>query len=213
MRLYLVRHSRPQVAQGVCYGASDVLCSDEALESAASALIQALPQGLAILSSPLSRCERLAQHLCRREASFAYQTDQKLAEMHFGAWEMMPWDQIAPQELADWTDAFASYRCGGTGESTAMFLQRVAQRLHASVVQGADQIWITHAGVIRAVQWLRLQPPALLGQLIAQPDPGSLLSHLRAADWPKGEVAWCQVHLIQTEYWQKAQAIPPAACR
>ncbi|WP_249660897.1 histidine phosphatase family protein [Variovorax sp. PCZ-1] len=200
MRLYFVRHPKPQVEAGLCYGASDVVCGAAELESAATHLLSVLPKSLKIISSPLSRCEHLAQILCRREASLAYKTDEKLAEMHFGAWEMKAWAAISPEELSAWTDDFAHYLCGGSGESTAMFVQRVAQRLHESMQSGEDQIWITHAGVIRAVQWLSAQSFELLRALATEPER-LLLSHLHAADWPKGEVAFGQLHQGQPWDW------------
>ena len=190
MQVYLVRHPRPLVAPGVCYGASDVVCSAEVLESAADYLTAALPKGLRLLSSPLSRCEQLAQILCGREAGFAYKTDDRLAEMNFGAWEMQAWAAIAPDELSAWTDSFASYRCGGTGQSTGIFVQRVAQRLLESARSGQDQIWITHAGVIRAVQWLSQQP---FETVIAMADSQAVPFELLASDWPRSELAYCQV--------------------
>lgn len=218
MKLYLVRHPKPLVAQGICYGASDVKCSTEALESAARDLLNVLPKGLPIVSSPLSRCELLAHILCRLQPDLSHKTDEKLAEMHFGAWEMRSWDAIPRDELAAWTDAFATYRCGGTGESTGMFVQRVAQRLYQSAQMGGDQIWITHAGVIRAMQWLSAQSwegliEPLIGQA-SQPDPLLLLSQLRAADWPKGEVAWCQLHQglpwVWPTAWAQQRPLPPS---
>ena len=198
MRLYLVRHPKPLVAAGVCYGASDVVCSAEALESAAHHLLGSLPKGLKMISSPLSRCEHLALNLCRLEPSFAYKIDKKLVEMDFGAWEMQTWDSIAQTELQAWTDDFASYRCGGSGESTGQFVQRVAERLHESLQSGEDQVWITHAGVIRAVQWLNEKlSDKSRASFIALPDRAWLLSQLRAADWPKGEVAFGRVHPLR----------------
>jgi alpha-ribazole phosphatase len=205
MRLYLVRHPKPLVEAGVCYGASDVACCTEALESAAAAVLPELPSGLKIISSPLSRCEHFAQVLCRREIGLSYKTDQKLAEMDFGEWEMKAWSSIAPEELAAWTDAFATYRCGGSGESTGMFVQRVAKRLHESLHSGEDQMWITHAGVIRAVQWLSSQS---WESFIALLDPAQLLSQLRAADWPSGEVAFGRVY--QGRPWDWPPAWPQA---
>ncbi len=190
MQLYLVRHPQPLVTPGVCYGASDVTCSPEVLESAADHLMSVLPKGLGMLSSPLSRCEQLAQILCRREADFSYKTDDRLAEMNFGAWEMQAWSSIAPDELSAWTDSFGSYRCGGTGQSTGEFVRRVAQRLFESARSGGDQIWITHAGVIRAVQWLSQQP---FQTLIAMADSQAVPSRLLASDWPRSALAYCQV--------------------
>jgi alpha-ribazole phosphatase len=121
-----------------------------------------------------------------------YKSDEKLAEMHFGAWEMKAWDAIAPQELKAWTDDFCGYRCGGSGESAGQFVQRVAKRLWLSAQSGQKELWITHAGVIRAMQWLGGQPFEVLTALAAG-SPWEAGSRLRAAEWPKGVVEWCQL--------------------
>ena len=129
--------------------------------------------------------------------------------MNFGDWEMQPWSRISPHEISAWTDDFAHYRCGGSGESTAQFVQRVAIRLVRSAQDGHDEVWITHAGVIRALLWLTRQEAfrMWMATVIAQPlmlsfapqaretlaPPRDLLSQLRAADWPQDAVAWCQV--------------------
>jgi alpha-ribazole phosphatase len=213
MQLYLVRHPKPLVASGVCYGASDVKCSAEALGTAAADLLAELPKACKIISSPLSRCEHFAQLLCVLEPSFAYKTDSKITEMNFGAWEMQAWDSISVSELQAWTDDFAHYRCGQSGESTGMFMRRVAERLIESLQGGEDQVWITHAGVIRAVQWLsrqslrdveRFTGERFTGErFIAQPDRAGLLGRLRAADWAKGELAFGRVQTLDwSPDWQ-----------
>ena len=202
MRLYLVRHPPPDLPAGICYGATDVACTPQALAQGAQELLPNLPQGLVMISSPLQRCERLAQCLCGLRPDLTYQTDAKLAEMDFGAWEMQPWAEISGEALAAWTDDFAHYRCGGSGESTAQLVQRVAACLARSLQAGRDEIWITHAGVIRALFWLQRQNAfqpwvqALIAarQERAIPDlPDELLGSLRAADWPQIEVPWNRI--------------------
>jgi alpha-ribazole phosphatase len=195
MRLFLVRHPKPLVDSGVCYGASDVACAASELEAAALALRDMLPKGLQIVSSPLQRCEQLAHILYGLEPDLAYKTDVRIAEMNFGAWEMLPWNSVSPDELKAWTDDFAGYRCGGSGESTGMFVQRVAQSLFECAQAGQDQIWITHAGVIRALQWLSGQSFDGFTALVQGSEP---LSQLRAADWPQGAVAFGQA---QAWHW------------
>ena len=202
MRLYLVRHPPPDLPAGICYGATDVACTPQALAQGAQELLPNLPQGLVMISSPLQRCERLAQCLCGLRPDLTYKTDAKLAEMHFGTWEMQPWAEISGEALAAWADDLAHYRCGGSGESTAQLVQRVAARLARSLQAGRDEIWITHAGVIRALFWLQRQNAfqpwvqALIaaGQEQATPDlPDELLGSLRAADWPQIEVPWNRI--------------------
>jgi alpha-ribazole phosphatase len=204
MRLYLVRHPKVRVAQGLCYGATDVACSPQELEAAAHDLRRVLPKGLRLISSPLQRCERLTQILCGLEPDLLAETDDKLAEMHFGAWEMRAWNAIPAAELKAWTDDFATYRCGGSGESAGQLVHRVAQRLWRSAQSGQDEVWITHAGVIRAVRWLGEQAFEMftaLGQ--PQGSQGEILAQLRAADWPRSELAFAR-----PQVWEWPQAWP-----
>ncbi len=221
MRLYLVRHPQPLVESGICYGASDVACAASELQQAALNLLNELrnelSQGLLVISSPLQRCEQLAQVLRGLEPDFAYKTDARLAEMDFGAWEMKAWDEIDRAELSAWTDDFTGFCCGGSGESTGQFVQRVAQLVWESQQSGQDQVWITHAGVIRALQWLSTQPLALLTALVQRPAP--LYAHpypLRAADWPQGVVAFGRVQPWDwPQDWRLAQpqGCPPSQVR
>jgi alpha-ribazole phosphatase len=205
MRLYLVRHPPPDLPAGICYGASDVACTPQALAQGAQVVqegLSSLPFGLAMVSSPLQRCERLAQFLCGLRPDLTYKTDPKLAEMDFGAWEMQPWAEMASEALSAWTDDFAHFRCGGSGESTAQLVQRVAACLARSLQAGCDEIWVTHAGVIRALFWLQRQNAfqswahglVTARQRRTIPElPGELLDSLRAADWPQIEVPWNRV--------------------
>lgn len=192
MRLYAVRHPRPDLALGVCYGSSEVACSDEAFAQAARQLNQELPSHLPVFSSPRLRCQRLAQLLSQRGTAAGFQTDERLSEMDFGAWEGRPWAEIPHSELSAWTQDFAAYRCGGHGESASQLVTRVAQALAERMHQGHDAVWITHAGVIRAVQWLSTQPSGVVSSW-AQPSLLPQQHALRAADWPQIEVPWAQV--------------------
>lgn len=221
MRLYLVRHPKPLVDSGVCYGSSDLACEPSELKKTAIMLRDSLPSGLAVISSPLQRCEHLAQVLQGLEPDFSYQTDARLAEMHFGAWEMQAWSSLAPSELEAWTNDFAHFRCGGVGESSAELVRRVTQRLQVSALSGQDQVWITHAGVMRALQWLRMQPPTWVEALFkaltlplevtcARPTLGDAerdlwRDHLHARDWPQGALAFGQV---QTWDWPHHWELP-----
>jgi alpha-ribazole phosphatase len=154
MKLWLVRHARPLVNQGVCYGALDLLADTAATQALAQDLAQALPQGIAMASSPLQRCEHLAQHLCRLRADLAYVTDAALSEMNFGQWEGQAWDAIGAAALQAWTDDFMQHHPGGA-ESVAHMLERVGAALRAALSADQDVVWVTHAGVINTVRaWL-----------------------------------------------------------
>ncbi|MBV7539426.1 histidine phosphatase family protein [Duganella sp. sic0402] len=138
MKLILVRHPQPQVAPGVCYGSTDLAIAPGQLEQTLAAL--QLPPHLPIYSSPLRRCAELAARLSDTPIY-----DARLAEMHFGAWEMQPWDAIPRAAIDAWAADMVDYRPGG-GESVLQMAERIAafyQQLHG------DAVIICHAGAMR----------------------------------------------------------------
>lgn len=191
--LWLARHAAVQAAPGLCYGASDVPDDPAATRAAAAHLAAALPAGAAALHvSPLARCRHLAEALCALRPDLpAPQTDARLAEMDFGAWERRPWSAIARAEFDAWTARFADARPGG-GENVRAFMHRVAQAWDEAwplaLRTRRPVIWITHAGVLRAARLLhagvRCPPSASdwpaeavpLGQALAF-TPGGVVSH------------------------------------
>jgi alpha-ribazole phosphatase len=82
--------------------------------------------------------------------------DARLAEMDFGTWEGQRWAEIHHAELQAWTDNFAHYRAGG-GESVQEFMDRVGEALRQACIgtaEDGDMVWVSHAGVARAVSLL-----------------------------------------------------------
>ena len=170
MNLWLVRHAQPLVDAGICYGRLDVAADAEATAECAARLAAQLPAGLRVVSSPLQRCEQLAHALHALRPDLAYKTDARLQEMDFGQWEGRAWQAIARAELDAWTGDFAHYQAGHDGESVITFMARVgaafdaltppSKTLTPAVSQGTRApekntvLWITHAGVIRAVELL-----------------------------------------------------------
>ncbi len=159
MRLWLVRHAQPEVAPGTCYGQLDIPAQALATEHCAQALASALPALARIMHSPLQRCALLAwqlQALRPDLAAVAPVADPRLQEMHFGEWEGQRWQAIDPAALQRWTDDFAMHCVGGHGESVTQVMDRVAAAFdeigRAPSDITTDAVWITHAGVIRAVE-------------------------------------------------------------
>jgi alpha-ribazole phosphatase len=151
--LWLVRHAQPCIAPGVCYGALDVPADAKATGQSAVTLAMALPSNARVITSPLQRCEQLAQALCGERPDLTYRTDARLVEMNFGEWEGVPWADIPRAALDAWTADFENHRFGGV-ESANEVLSRVAavwRETQACMAgEGGTTIWITHAGVIRA---------------------------------------------------------------
>jgi len=182
MKLWLARHAQPLIAPGICYGRHPVAADAGGTVQCAQALAGLLPAGTCVASSPLSRCEQLSHTLQGLRPDLAYKTDPHLQEMDFGQWEGRAWRDIAPAELQAWTDDFANYAVGGDGESVSQVMARVASAFDE--LQGpADTLWITHAGVMRAVH--------LLARGVRQV--------ARADQWPVDAPAygqWCTLELV-----------------
>ncbi len=161
MKLWLVRHAQPLIEPGVCYGATDILADVQATATQARRLADLLPQGVRIYSSPLQRCESLALALCRLRPDLAHECDARLREMDFGCWEGRRWSDIDQDEFEIWMSDFAEH-CVGGGESVRTLINRVALALESTRkcvdtsgdVTHGNAVWITHAGVIRAVTLL-----------------------------------------------------------
>ena len=139
MRLHLIRHPRPLIEAGLCYGRLDV--AGEAPEVVAAALLASLPEGLPVWSSPLRRCLDLARCLHAEP-----RIDARLAEMDFGRWEGQAWDVIPRLELDAWAANVAGYAPPG-GESPNAVLARV--QAFIADVNVDEAVVVTHAGVIR----------------------------------------------------------------
>ena len=154
MKLWIVRHAKPLIESGVCYGALDIAADATHTSQAARELAQALPMHCKVWVSPLQRCKLLAEALSVLKPGLEVQTDARLTEMDFGTWEGVAWDAIPLVAMQAWTDDFGAHRFGGV-ESANQVLARVtdlwdAARQHPD----APQVWITHAGVARAVRLL-----------------------------------------------------------
>ncbi|HJV00701.1 MAG TPA: alpha-ribazole phosphatase family protein [Burkholderiaceae bacterium] len=145
MRITLIRHPQPQVAAGVCYGSTDLPVTQEQIDRTLATLADSLPARAPVYSSPLRRCADLAKQLATVPPTY----DARLAEMHFGAWEMRRWDDIPRAEIDAWAAAPASHHPGG-GESVLQMATRVSAFYTALRADSpSDAIIVCHAGTIR----------------------------------------------------------------
>ncbi|MDO8206433.1 MAG: histidine phosphatase family protein, partial [Gallionella sp.] len=120
--LYLIRHTRPDIAPGLCYGQLDVGLSGSFAEEA-NAVLNWLPPLDLIISSPLLRTRKLAEFLAL-ERHCELGSDARLMEKNFGVWEGRAWDDIARHEIDAWASDVMSYAPTG-GESAQQVMLRV----------------------------------------------------------------------------------------
>ncbi|GGC72514.1 histidine phosphatase family protein [Undibacterium terreum] len=151
MRIHLIRHPRPEIDAGICYGKSDIPADAEHCRELAESLAKILPAGIHLISSPLRRCTALALQLAQVMQCAPPVLDARLQEMDFGAWEMQRWDEIPRTEINAWAKDTSHYRPGG-GESVAIMAVRVLAFLEDIRLMHADGgglALICHAGTIR----------------------------------------------------------------
>jgi len=165
MKLTLVRHTSLDIAPSICYGQSDIAVSTN-FENECLALQTKLAtfQFDAVYASPLKRCHQLAQALCADEtfghASENIQLDERLRELHFGDWEMSPWDAI-PRDIFDvWANDYANL-APPNGETFGQLHTRAKSFVEdvSSHSQGKNILVVTHGGLIRALIAEVLQMP------------------------------------------------------
>ena len=166
MELYLIRHTAPAIAAGVCYGQADVAPAQSFAREAAA--VRAKLAGVAAdicFSSPLSRCSRLAEALGHP----APHHDPRLQELDFGAWELQPWAAIPRAELDLWGQEYVD-RAPPGGETFRALHARAAAFLRelAGMHTAGAVLAVTHAGVIRA----------LLAEVLGLPLQDSFRFHL-----------------------------------
>lgn len=159
MRLHLVRHPKPVIEPGTCYGSSDLPVNAGHCDLVATALLDSLPNDAAVFSSPLRRCADLAAKLASGLSQKPVVFDERLVEMHFGQWELQPWSDIARCEIEAWANDVAIYRPGG-GDSVLQMAARVRD-FHDELLRGrhADAVIVCHAGTIRLLLACRLGLP------------------------------------------------------
>lgn len=182
MKLWLVRHARPLAADSLCYGRQEIEVDPAQTAELATTLARQLPQGAGLRVSPRQRCEKLAQQLCKARPDLIARTDPDLAEMDFGTWEGQTWDALGAAALEAWVQDFGRHRPGG-GESVNEVMHRVAQalqRTRAETPSEGHAVWLTHAGVIRAVHLLMQGVQALS----------------EARDWPSRSIGYGQIECL-----------------
>lgn len=148
MEIYVVRHTRVNIAPNICYGQTDVPLADS-FEAEATEVRQKLPSltGSLVYSSPLSRCRKLAEQLHQGPIQF----DPRLMEFHFGDWELKRWDEIPEIHLKTWAEDFVKLCCPG-GESFQELFTRTAAFWEELSQQHADlALAVTHGCLIRAL--------------------------------------------------------------
>ena len=194
MAIFLVRHTAPDIAPGVCYGATNVPVHEAEFARVMPLIDAALPSTALVVTSSLSRCRRLADFLAMssRLGSIAREVvvDERLVERDLGRWTNKRWEDIPRDEarafeanfLDHWpppvmTDDGPVLRgLGvaphvGAGESVRAMQTRVLRAFEAAwaMAEGRHLVICAHAGPIAAMIALWQGQPLARG---IEPSPG-----------------------------------------
>ncbi|MEP3389635.1 MAG: alpha-ribazole phosphatase [Reichenbachiella sp.] len=146
MEIYLIRHTSPKIAKGICYGQSDIDLTSS-FEDEAKSVHQLVDRPLDyIFSSPLKRCAELANSF-----ESEVQTEPRLMELNFGNWEMKKWKDVPQPALNEWMENYVDIS-PPNGESYKQLKARVVEIFKGIISQNRRVTGIiTHAGPIRAI--------------------------------------------------------------
>lgn len=164
MDYFLIRHTKPDIDAGVCYGRLDINVAST-FASEVAAILQTLDQeknipGTTIYASPLKRCRLLAESLAAKYGCTII-FDDRLRELNFGDWEGKRWDKIDRVSSDFWT-ADVWQRAPPGGETYRELYARVAafftDLARLQIAQNPPQtqtIIVSHGGPLRAaLSWL-----------------------------------------------------------
>lgn len=186
MQLHLIRHPRPDVAPGVCYGQTDLGLAEPAAAVAAR-LRPLLPESFSLHASPLARARLLAEALGRPVL------DARLQEIHFGDWEGRSFAEIG-RAIDDWAADPLDFRAPG-GESAREMSVRVLHWLEET------------AGLRGPASASRAKPGAAPGDVVVVAHGGPLrvlaghLLGLPPERWIGLDFGCGQVTRIDVEHW------------
>ena len=160
MQVFLIRHPKPVIEAGICYGQLDV--DAYAPHAVADEIRPLLPRDVPVYSSPLRRARQLAEALHPSPI-----IDERLCEIDFGDWEGKTWDEIDRAALDRWAADVLHFVPPG-GESVAQLQARVINfALDLRALNMGRVAIVAHAGVMRALtghwrglpaaEWTQLQ--------------------------------------------------------
>ena len=147
MDIYLIRHTTPLVAKGICYGQTDLDVTDS-FEAEFEKTKQHVPENIEkVYSSPLQRCLKLANAMFPSQPIV---THNDLMELNCGTWEMQVWDEIPKPEIQPWLDNFIEVVVPG-GESYLQLHERVISQFQNICEKKENCVIVAHGGVLRSI--------------------------------------------------------------
>ncbi|MBS1103594.1 histidine phosphatase family protein [Gluconobacter sp. Dm-62] len=164
----LIRHPPVEGMAGQCYGRTDVPLQSGWTGLARGLSIVARGAGCRVVaSSPSGRCRLLAEQLAVR-GGMELRIDPRLAELDFGAWEGLAWNDLPRADLDHWAADPEGFSPPG-GESGEQLLSR-ARYFWKDLTQAQEPVCVvSHGGPLRILNALAEgREPSLLAASMPQ---------------------------------------------
>lgn len=146
MNIQIVRHTRVGVKEGICYGQSDIPLAETAEADIAAVLKKLTMKPDLVVSSPLTRCTRLAEQI-----SSKVHLDPRLVEINMGDWELQPFTKISAAAYAAWLADY-EHISPPNGETYTEVYNRMTACFFELVNENAKNVIIVgHDGVLRSM--------------------------------------------------------------
>lgn len=150
MEIYLIRHTTPNIANGICYGQTDISLNENVFAEELKEIKSKLPKDIEhFYTSPLQRCKKLTRQLTSN-----FSEDHQLMELNFGEWENKFWNEIDKDQLNNWMNDFVNIKTP-QGENYFDLHQRTKTFIETLLLFNFKRVCIiTHAGNIRSfISW------------------------------------------------------------
>lgn len=155
MNIDLIRHTTPDIAEGICYGQSDLALKPSYPQEFELIHGKLMPHYDRVISSPLQRCLQLAKTL----ETDSLLEDPRIMEYDFGDWELKPWAEFKTTQAQNWMNNFVD-QPAPNGDSMVIMQTRVLQFWTELLENGHQNVAVvTHSGVQRLLHAHILQTP------------------------------------------------------
>jgi alpha-ribazole phosphatase len=126
-----------------------VEASEEAVNFSLAKIRDIIPEytNLVYYASDLTRCKSVVSRVPGIEVIFS----EKIREMNFGEWEMIPWDDIPAEPLKKWMDDFVNQRSPGGESYMELYNRSVLFWENLKKTEYNRVAVVTHSGVIRSI--------------------------------------------------------------
>jgi len=154
MNITVLRHTSVAVSPDVCYGQYDVDLNSTFVNEANAYKKQLAASYDKVISSPLSRCTLLSDHI-----GHDYTTDARILEYSFGDWEMQKWKEIDQNALKNWASDYVNIPAPN-GETLQQVYDRLANFMDELRSKELENVLlVAHGGIVRCLWTYVLQLP------------------------------------------------------